>query len=1007
MRALHAALLLSVAAAALQRPASSSALVAPTAEDDTEEWKKLMTLSPADLEEELKAAGTVVKEGQDTAVPDTAVQDTTVQDMKPSESPAPSSQTDDGTWTGDLGLPADGEFDDGQWHGDQQAQQQEQQSLPVVRASAPHDAQSDQAAAKNEPTPTPIATVFDGSCVDAGAECCLTSTGMPFCAGALICSDGQCANAAKWEAEEPEEWVCNKPEEWCTGQHATNVAKTCGGVAGHFCQDTSGKSGFSPCDEKLKTTWGTVECVEIPKPAKSPAERAAAAADRATAAAENGAEAAATVAAEWDAAAAAAAAPPATDASCVSISLAANDYWCQTMCVTEGECPEALCKCGGEERSASPLEPAPLTTPPSITPTPAAAAPSSPLPTTSTTPATPVTPSPAPEEKKNRGAECWSACGNKPGKCFDQATGEGFCGEPGVWAGSCCMFFAEGKEQSPDCGSRGCSEHHCCVEDIPEGPAQGRAPLGPQPSPVAVSSAAAAPTGRPPASKLSTWASVERLTELFLNAQPDSSLTRAGVMVHNFDLTESLQQPWRPCDGEDNVCEGDNAHQLDPACKTCPSQQQRHVYKNLARPPTPLNTALLAPQQEPPKNSSQQWEQPKTSSQQWCEQNCAERNWWSTSIINHKQRNAFADSGIILDPDRAEMLCSYPYDSGTMERGCNGVDNMFGAGELKEMMEMSMNARDMLRKGLYNEVLIDSRNFTAALPGSIAAFVFNLNGINADTYGRKTEAYERYIRFLDYYNLDETDVPLLRAAMWGGTKGKDEPIFTDVSLHARQYLKELNVRPRRPDENKASGGAQDSSQPAALPISSSASRPNTAQPSSGSDPSAANDWVNRLSAAGDSANPSTANPSSANDWVYPQQRDAANWNPSATNLARIAQPRRAFRAGAKEYTPTPEVQAELDRYAARRPRRTKQSVALHGEAAKAFLPVTLLQPKPAAGFVAPLDGSLSELMTKPKGGNVSAEGNTTLPSSESNQQGGAGAGRADLIAAWRRTGRSI
>ena len=56
MRALHAALLLSVAAAALQRPASSSALVAPTAEDDTEEWKKLMTLSPADLEEELKAA---------------------------------------------------------------------------------------------------------------------------------------------------------------------------------------------------------------------------------------------------------------------------------------------------------------------------------------------------------------------------------------------------------------------------------------------------------------------------------------------------------------------------------------------------------------------------------------------------------------------------------------------------------------------------------------------------------------------------------------------------------------------------------------------------------------------------------------------------------------------------------------------------------------------------------------------------------------------------------------
>ena len=994
----RAALLLSVAAAALQRPESSSALIAPTAEDDTEEWKKLMALSPADLEEELKAAATTVKESQDTAV----------QDMPPSESPSPSSnapQTDDGSWTGDLGLPADGEFDDGQWHGDQQAQRErEQPPLPVVRVSAPHDAQSEQVAANNDPIPTPIATVVDGSCVAAGAECCLTSTGMPFCAGAFVCTGGHCANPASWEAEEPEkpmDWVCNKPEKWCAGQHATNVHKMCAGVPGHFCQDaSSGLSGFQPCDEKLKSTWGTVECVETAKPAKSPADRAAAAADRAAAAAENGAEAAAAVAAEWDAAAAAAAAPPATDASCVSISLAANDYWCQTMCVTEGECPEALCECGGEQRSASPLEPAPLTTPPTPTPS-TAAAPSSPLPTTSTTPATP---SPAPEEKKNRGAECWSACGNKPGKCFDQATGEGFCGEPGVWSGSCCMFFAEGKQQSPDCGSRGCSEHHCCVEDVPEGRAQGRAPL---PSPAAVPSTAAAPAGKTPASNLSSWASVERLTELFLNAQPDSSLTRAGVMVHNFDLTESLQQPWRPCDGEDNICEGDNAHQRDPACETCPLQQQRHINKNLARrPPIPLNTALLTPQQEPPTTSAQQWEQPKVSSQQWCEQNCAERNWWSTSIINHKQRNAFADSGIILDPDRVQMLCSYPYDSGTMERGCDGVDNMFGAGELKEMMEMSMYARDMLRKGLYNEVLIDSRNFTAALPGSIAAFVFNLNGINADMYGRKTEAYERYIRFLDYYNLDETDVPLLRAAMWGGTEGKNEPIFTDVSLHARQYLKEMHVRARRADENKASVGAQESSPSAALPISSSASSPSTARPSSGSDPSAANDWVYRLSAAGDSANPSTANPSSANDWVYPQQRDAANWNPSATNLARIAQPRRrAFRAGAKEYTPTPEVQAELDRYAARRPRRTKQSVALHGEAAKAFLPVALLQPKPAAGFVAPLDGSLSELMTKPTGRNVSAEGKTN--SSESNQQGVASAGRADLIAAWRRTGRSI
>ena len=62
------ALLVSVAAAA-PPPASKSALVAPTAENDTEEWKKLMQLSPADLEEELEAEGIPVKvnEGGSTA----------------------------------------------------------------------------------------------------------------------------------------------------------------------------------------------------------------------------------------------------------------------------------------------------------------------------------------------------------------------------------------------------------------------------------------------------------------------------------------------------------------------------------------------------------------------------------------------------------------------------------------------------------------------------------------------------------------------------------------------------------------------------------------------------------------------------------------------------------------------------------------------------------------------------------------------------------------------------
>merc|ERR1719197_1704360 len=36
-----------------------------------------------------------------------------------------------------------------------------------------------------------------------------------------------------------------------------------------------------------------------------------------------------------------------SDPSCVSISMAANDYWCQTSCAN-GPCPETMCKCGVE-----------------------------------------------------------------------------------------------------------------------------------------------------------------------------------------------------------------------------------------------------------------------------------------------------------------------------------------------------------------------------------------------------------------------------------------------------------------------------------------------------------------------------------------------------------------------------------------------------------------------------------------------------------------------------------
>ena len=81
-------------------------------------------------------------------------------------------------------------------------------------------------------------------------------------------------------------------------------------------------------------------------------------------AAAAGAAAASTGAAAADIGAAAAgtgvAATTPTDATCVSISPAANDYWCQTICVTPTNCPPTMCKC--EESVALP-SPSPAAVP--------------------------------------------------------------------------------------------------------------------------------------------------------------------------------------------------------------------------------------------------------------------------------------------------------------------------------------------------------------------------------------------------------------------------------------------------------------------------------------------------------------------------------------------------------------------------------------------------------------------------------------------------------------------
>ena len=142
------------------------------------------------------------------------------------------------------------------------------------------------------------------------------------------------------------------------------------------------------------------------------------------------------------------------------------------------------------------------------------------------------------------------------------------------------------------------------------------------------------------------------------------------------------------------------------------------------------------------------------------EQRCAGAPWWSTSIINAKQHRTFGNSGIILAPHRAKILCSNAMDFGTSHRGCNATYEgrpPHPPNQLKDMLVTSMSET---RASDYNEVLVDVDNFIEHLPESIAGFVYGLQG--ADTFGI-VQAVRSYVSFLDYFKLNESQVPLLRA----------------------------------------------------------------------------------------------------------------------------------------------------------------------------------------------------------------------------------------------------
>merc|ERR1712166_197036 len=156
------------------------------------------------------------------------------------------------------------------------------------------------------------------------------------------------------------------------------------------------------------------------------------------------------------------------------------------------------------------------------------------------------------------------------------------------------------------------------------------------------------------------------------------------------------------------------------------------------------------------------------------------------------------DGGIIMAPNQVSLLCSFDADSGTIFSGCKnggtGNDGFFGPNATDEMMRSHMDGGAVG----YNEVILDSAQFRANMPKSIAAIEYGLKLGNAAaesglrTSFDKVRAVNTYVMLLDRYNLTEKEIPLLRANFdtedVTGVNGQHGVALVDESEGAREYL---------------------------------------------------------------------------------------------------------------------------------------------------------------------------------------------------------------------------
>ena len=348
-----------------------------------------------------------------------------------------------------------------------------------------------------------------------------------------------------------------------------------------------------------------------------------------------------------------------------------------------------------------------------------------------------------------------------------------------------------------------------------------------------------------PTGKASRFSSARKISKLFLYGEPSDTLEGAGLTIHCFDDTENWGQRWMPSAmrrdqilascahpprvlanspiaelvGRDCNYPFDEKHWRKVASRMKPDKLKEELVGIGVEPQDSwsrdelieqlINAKRIAHDKKAAENKEARRLESASEFNTSAARLIPARGFWSTSVINTNQRTTFGRSGVILSPDHNVVQCAYPADMGTMDSGC-GVKAMNM--DLKSAIAHS-------RWGGYNEVLVDTQAYLDNLPRSLAAFVYGLRGseeeeVAGDNAG---ETATTYLAFLDFYNMTEADVPLLRVEydvpfddyapdmLPNGTTAPGA-VFTDVSHSAgriaKSYRKRLAAKHRRPEQPK-------------------------------------------------------------------------------------------------------------------------------------------------------------------------------------------------------------